>query len=104
MPETELDAYERMLGRVHGPDVPAQDNERLQPSILSTLSTTERTVGPDGTVTTKVVFKKRFADGTEESSETVHTSRLQEDSSTSHQAAIRREEERKKTGGWFWSN
>jgi hypothetical protein len=36
------------------------------PSILSTLTTTERHMAADGMVTTKTVLKKRFADGREE--------------------------------------
>ena len=43
------------------------------PSILSTLTTTQKTSLPDGTIHTKVVLKKRFADGREESTETQHT-------------------------------
>ncbi|KAF1954130.1 hypothetical protein CC80DRAFT_493976 [Byssothecium circinans] len=101
MPETELDAYERMLGRAHASAVPTQDSEGQRTSILSTLSTTERTVGPDGAVTTKVVFKKRFADGREESSETVHTSRGQENELESYKPVPPKEE---KKSGWFWSS
>ena len=88
----------------------------MKPSILSTLTTTERTVGPDGSVTTKVMLKKRFADGREESSETVHTQRGQEDSPRpqdpwqslrnvqppEHQKEIKTLAEKK--SGWFWSS
>ncbi|KAF2465169.1 uncharacterized protein BDR25DRAFT_306811 [Lindgomyces ingoldianus] len=74
-PPTELEAYERLLG-----PAPTQSEtaNAARPSILSTLTTTERTVSPDGSVTTKVVLKKRFQDGREESSETVHTQRGQD--------------------------
>ncbi|KAF2685384.1 hypothetical protein K458DRAFT_417439 [Lentithecium fluviatile CBS 122367] len=112
MPETELDAYERLLGRPHAPG--AATKEEGRPSVLSTLTTTERTVAPDGTVTTKVVLKKRFADGREESSETVHTQRGQEteaqqqdpwkamqDAQSPPQQDTSREN--KKKGSWFWS-
>ncbi|KAF2646589.1 hypothetical protein P280DRAFT_464788 [Massarina eburnea CBS 473.64] len=92
MPPHELDAYERMLGTY-------TPGEAAKPSILSTLSTTERTVSPDGTVTTKVVFKKQFADGREESSETVHTSSGREDETSKMEP--RPKQEKKK--GWFWS-
>ena len=43
------------------------------PSLTSTLTTTERNTLADGSVHTKIVLKKRFADGREESTETVHT-------------------------------
>jgi hypothetical protein len=46
-----------------------QDEKR--DSIVSTMTTTERRTLPDGTVETKRVLKKRFADGREESNESV---------------------------------
>ncbi|KAF2269459.1 hypothetical protein CC78DRAFT_529239 [Lojkania enalia] len=115
MPGTELDAYERLLGPASGsPDL----TNEARPSILSTLTTTERTVATDGTVTTKVVLKKRFTDGREESSETVHTSRGQsvdeqaqdpwkavQDAqfpSPKQQDQANKKNAEKKSG-WFWS-
>jgi hypothetical protein len=114
--ETEMDAYERLES------VPASSPARFpstpaaQSSILSTLTTTERSVAPDGSVTTKVVLKKHFADGREESSETVHTQRGQEDARTrdpwralqvpsapsENQVQVQTGE--KKRSGWFWSS
>ncbi|OTA37090.1 hypothetical protein BTJ68_03158 [Hortaea werneckii EXF-2000] len=41
--------------------------------VLSSLTTTQTTRMPDGTVTTKVVLKQRFADGREETEEKLHT-------------------------------
>ncbi|KAF2246110.1 hypothetical protein BU26DRAFT_521596 [Trematosphaeria pertusa] len=110
MPETELDAYERLLGPVSAPAEFAKDGRS---SILSTLTTTERTVAPDGTVTTKVVLKKRFADGREESSETLHTQRGQDADKQQQDpwkamqeaqfpSAPKKDGEKKK--GWFWSS
>ncbi|MCJ1314432.1 hypothetical protein MMC25_008114 [Agyrium rufum] len=55
---------------------PQASNTKSQ-SILSTLTTTEREVLPDGTMRTKVVLKKRFADGREVSSEAVETTHPQ---------------------------
>ena len=43
-----------------------------RPSVLSTLTTTETRTLPDGSKTTRVVLKKRFADGAEESTERVY--------------------------------
>ena len=83
----------------------ADVKERSQPApqqlvtdskILSALTTTQTTRLPDGTVTTKVVLKQRFADGREETQESVHTS---------HEAVAPAVEERKskQQRGWFWS-
>ncbi|KAF2191874.1 hypothetical protein K469DRAFT_718934 [Zopfia rhizophila CBS 207.26] len=121
IPPTELDAYERLLDPPSPPNPPNEPQNATRPSVLSTLTTTERTVHPDGTVTTKVVLKKRFADGKEESSETVHTQRGQDSDSpandpwkppyetqpppvfkTSEIPPPKKEQEKK--SGWFWSN
>lgn len=96
-------------------------------SIISTLTTKERITAPDGTVHTKIVLKKRFADGTEESTEQVETTQVpgqvqgqvqhQIDAAccpnTSHtwteawrEASRKQEEENTKEmkgKGWFWS-
>lgn len=114
-PETELEAYERLLGPIPAFGENAQTEGR--PSVLSTLTTTERTVHPDGTVTTKVVLKKRFNDGREESSETVHTQKGHEsgvggaDHSSGILEAIGQHKlpeqplkENNKKSGWFWSS
>jgi hypothetical protein len=105
--ETELDAYEQLLEK---PKSTASSEAR--PSILSTLTTTERTVAPNGSVTTKIVLKKRFADGREESTETVHTQRGQEsdpwETVQQHVAPKHDEHEaeqrKEKKSGWFWSS
>jgi hypothetical protein len=63
-------------------------------------------------VTTKVILKKRFADGREQSTETVHTQRGHERdpwvSSQMASAPTSRTEDAqdkgKKWGGWFWSS
>jgi hypothetical protein len=116
-PATEMEAYERLIGPA---TTTPESMNASRTSILSTLTTTERTVSPDGTTTTKVVLKKRFADGREESSETVHTQRGQEAGSrqdpwksmqdarfvnppkqfTSSQELAKDTEKK----GWFWSN
>ncbi|KAF2153420.1 hypothetical protein K461DRAFT_140251 [Myriangium duriaei CBS 260.36] len=117
--ETELDAYEHFLGKASsGPhkqaDVPARAPERtpedrtpppvaqIETQIVSTLSTTERTTLPDGTVTTKVVLRKRFADGREESTESVSTTMGQQegDGRVADKEEAKKEQKKK---GWFWS-
>jgi hypothetical protein len=123
--ETELDAYERMdafsQSRPTAPthasvsSVAARQMNEAKPSILSTLTTTERTVASDGSITTKVVLKKRFADGREESSETVHTQRGQETETQqrdpwrafheTHPVPAKPDNnEGNKRSGWFWSS
>lgn len=107
--ETELDVYEHVLEKLKPTDTATAPKHEVQPSILSTLTTTERSVAPDGSVTTKVVLKKRFADGREESSETVHTQRGHEmepwQSSRATSAPQSEEVEKKgKKSGWFWSS
>ena len=129
---TELDLYERFLGSQgqfppaitpeSSPQPQSISTPRLadgegQPSIISTLTTTERRTLPDGTVHTKVVLKKRFADGREESTETVHTAQggleqtarlpqatSRESSNVNGEAEGRKTKEKEeKKKGWFWS-
>jgi len=123
--ETEMDAYEHFAA---GYDRPSSSISRLlgnqyhgaannTSSILSTLTTTERIVAPDGSVTTKVVLKKRFADGREESSESVHTQLGQGGGGVKSQISQKtlgqaqessKEKPPKSSSGtrnsWFWSN
>ncbi|KAK3658714.1 hypothetical protein LTR56_001585 [Elasticomyces elasticus] len=81
--------------------VPELDTPR-KVDVLSSLTTTQTTRLADGTVTTKVVLKQRFADGREESEEKVHTYRA--DASEQQQGGGKNgEAEKKKAGGWFWS-
>ncbi|KAK5137770.1 hypothetical protein LTR08_007342 [Meristemomyces frigidus] len=69
--------------------------------VLSSLTTTHTTRLPDGTVTTKVVLRQRFADGREEEEEKVHSYR---DVSRFQEAQSEVEGKTgKKSGGWFWT-
>ncbi|KAI9822584.1 MAG: hypothetical protein M1827_000303 [Pycnora praestabilis] len=140
--ETEMDTYSHFWR--HGPSclvcrfekeqaetppeidptpAPQMDTERTaadthKPDIMSTLTTTERTTLPDGTVHSKIVLKKRFTNGREESSETIHTTQgstsvqPQETSPTADQEKLRSKPNSssastqngsKNKGGWFWS-
>ena len=136
-PMTELDLYEHFLGKQDSsldnesasqPDLQSQsrsyahlqhdsaptEESGRKPSILSTLTTTERTSLQDGTIHTKVVLKKRFSDGREESTETMHTQNPTPKTEyqppkqgckqldNSHEPS-RSEKEAKKSKGWFWS-
>ena len=126
---TELDLYERFLGSQGqfpptttpepspSPQSTSKSADREgQLGIISTLTTTERKTLPDGTVHTKVMLKKRFADGREESSETVHTTQGGLEQKSRSSPAISRESsnvadgvvegekaKEKSKKGWFWS-
>lgn len=96
---------------------PASSANVKKASIISTLTTTERTTLPDGSEHTKVVLKKRFADGREESTETVHTthgSQPQSEHPAVTSASGNGQDEsdqgkslgiakQAKKAGWFWS-
>lgn len=84
--------------------------DSAKPSILSTLTTTERVTLPDGTVNTKVVLKKRFSDGREECTETVHTQNPMPQAqlpaakvASNDKGLNQKEADEKKSKGWFWS-
>ena len=96
-------------------------------SVVSTLTTTETRTLPDGSVETRRVLKKRFADGREESNETVETKSaltsstkskqlpesVQNDSKILTQITEARADKQTQTpaqpqdpprkGGWFWN-
>lgn len=119
--------YERFLGTQYpsanssapqtllGPNLAPPTFENEKPSLLSTLTTTERNKLPDGSTHTKVVLKKRFSDGREESTETVHTAYDSQQSpkttttpnagtkDAASKAASDTESKTPKQKGWFWS-
>ncbi|KAL8656342.1 MAG: hypothetical protein Q9210_000332 [Variospora velana] len=134
----ELELYERFLGS-HSPCITTNTSVQKfasnstehtasgKPSLISTLTTTERKTLADGSVYTQVVLKKRFSDGREESTETEHTAHGSQRPTTTtkqqsqmakeitpastpslgydgkiKQALGQRIEEQKKHG-WFWS-
>ncbi|KAI9776620.1 MAG: hypothetical protein M1835_005469 [Candelina submexicana] len=131
--ETELDLYENFQGIQSSPNAgdaiassssniseastsrySSSTSDKSNPqSIISTLTTTERRTLPDGTVHTKIVLKKRFADGEEESTETVVKSKGNQDdvqqnhSQSTSRAGPPKESAKGSKGqkkGWFWSN
>lgn len=132
---TELDLYERLFASERTPmagtsvtkssanvhssscsnlETPGILDRTESSNVISALTTTERKVMPDGTVHTKVVLKKKFADGREESSETIHTTQ----STSQHTDRARPspkgvvtdanaaggDDKRSKRKGWFWSD
>lgn len=127
---TELDMYDRFFGSQQPSsndtvraapqslahlqqDSPSSDAGMKTLSILSTLTTTERTTLQDGSVHTKIVLKKRFSDGREESTETVHHQNAVRQTQDVVSKSIKDEDARtsqkdgeprgKKSSGWFWS-
>lgn len=81
------------------PQIPAQPQaDTNRPQVLSTLTTTETTRLPDGSVKTTVVLKRRFANGLEERQESTQTS-FEEPQSIAP-APVGQEPSKK---GWFWS-
>ena len=114
-PTSELDLYHALIGpqtdqedppRVH---VEEQARTDSKPSILSTLTTTEKRTLPDGSMTTKVVLKKRFSNGAEEVTENFHTQNapvpqkpINAQSTKEHYSASKRSTDEKRSG-WFWS-
>ena len=76
-----------------------------RPDILSQLTTTQTTRLPDGTVTTKGVLKRRFADGREEVQESVQTTHegVEQKLMVAETDKNDMKEGGGKKGGWFWS-
>ena len=95
------------------PESSLSDTDGKPPSILSTFTTTERTTLRDGSVHTKIVLKKRFSDGREESTETVHQQNAVRQKQDALPKSIKDEDAREtgkdkgnkqnKSSGWFWS-
>lgn len=124
-PATEQDMYDQhfsnfprepfQIPSVPRSVLPESENRSSRPSILSTMTRTERHVAPDGSVTTKTVLKKRFTDGSEENSETTETRpatgpvwREQrpevERGLDSEIARSKPMEDQEPKRGWFWSS
>lgn len=78
------------------PSFPARSD---RPQVLSTLTTTQTTRLPDGSVKTTVVLKRRFADGGEETQESTQTS-FEEPAAAG--GAVRQEPSKERKS-WFWS-
>ncbi|TKA29553.1 hypothetical protein B0A50_03566 [Salinomyces thailandicus] len=74
--------------------------QHTQVNVLSSLTTTQTTRLPDGTVTTKVLLKQRFADGREETEEKLHTYKEPLQAAEAPAAPESAKSEKK---GWFWS-
>ncbi|EEP79059.1 predicted protein [Uncinocarpus reesii 1704] len=110
--ETELDHYERQLSGISQGPSALSESELDLPTIISTVTTTERRTLPDGSVRTKKVVNKRFADGREESVETEEISSSNQphqvnptednDAGSLAKTEPRASTNKDKRGGWFW--
>ncbi|KAL8804189.1 MAG: hypothetical protein Q9182_002731 [Xanthomendoza sp. 2 TL-2023] len=134
----ESDLYKYFLGGAQVPRTMSSTSTRTSsnsteddvvsdhPCVVSTMTTTQRTTRPDGSVYSQVVLKKRFSDGREESTETEHTTNGRPRSELEGRIPQRRKDEafkstpslgydgkvkqavaqkieEKKKSGWFWS-
>ncbi|KAL9613262.1 MAG: hypothetical protein Q9167_002171 [Letrouitia subvulpina] len=113
------------------PSHPLASAQEEVPRVISTLTTTERSTLPDGSMHTKVLLKKRFANGGEESTESIYTTSGAQEQGALHEevpsppqpspqainssisSALGHDGQtkkricdhirEKKKGGWFWS-
>ncbi|KAI7584010.1 hypothetical protein KC346_g18055, partial [Hortaea werneckii] len=103
---SEADGAERLQQEaealeLRGTESPRRAANEKKVDVLSSLTTTQTTRMPDGTVTTQVVLKQRFADGREETEEKLHT--YQDPSQLQQPEEAQRPEQAEKKKGWFWS-
>jgi len=91
-----LDQKDRQPSLAHPQNLAPAQADTSRPQVLSTLTTTETTRLPDGSVKTTVVLKRRFAGGLEETQESTQTSFEEPIAPTSggHEPSRK---------GWFWS-
>ncbi|KAF4214845.1 hypothetical protein CNMCM6805_007909 [Aspergillus fumigatiaffinis] len=79
---------------------PTSTASEQQPYVVSTRTTTERIRLPDGSIQTKTVKTKRFADGREETNESVEVMNPPQKSQDSVAGQEALEDQKKR--GWFW--
>lgn len=83
---------------------PTVATELHRPRVLSTMTQTQTTRLPDGSLKTEVVLKRRFADGREETRTSVQTSFDGDDTSTTTADGDDADRQQTKNSkGWFWS-
>jgi hypothetical protein len=93
-----LEQNDRQSSLAHPQKPASAQADTSRPQVLSTLTTTETTRLPDGSVKTTVVLKRRFADGLEERQESTQTSFEEPQPIAPNSGG--KEPSRK---GWFWS-
>lgn len=92
--QPELSMYEPLLGG---------RQSAVGQTLIATLTTVERTILEDGTIRTKRVLKKRFADGTEENSEAIETGRIDDRTDSKEEGQETSSDRKEKGNNWFWS-
>lgn len=86
-------------------DEPATSVAPGQPRVISTHTNTNRVRMADGSIHTKTVKTQRFADGHEESNESVDVMNPLERQDPAAAAAVSDQESGKSSGsGWFWKD
>lgn len=107
--KNDIDSYEKQ-SRADDPESTAPDAVETtlptsapdqQPRVVSTRTTTERVRLSDGSIQTKTVKTKRFADGREETTESVEVVNSPHSSQDSP-AGQESLENNQKRNGWFW--
>jgi hypothetical protein len=109
--KTELDAYNQVLPQARfdefvARDAPQKRDEASEPNVKSVFRTVNSYTERDGSVTTKTVVRKTFADGKSEKTETVETSqpRRVEPPSPKRDAVNPTQNGEVPRRGWFWSS
>ncbi|KAJ5831990.1 hypothetical protein N7474_000301 [Penicillium riverlandense] len=93
-------------------DATSTDSSALQPHVVSTMVRTERVRLADGSIQTKTVKTKRFADGREENDTSIEVTRAprsqpeesQLEQSQSEESQSESTESGKSKTGWFWKD
>lgn len=80
------------------------DQSSAETNVVSTMTRTVRRTQPDGSISTKTIQTKRFADGREESNESVELIPPPTQQNTNQQVSSDEEKgEKNSSGGWFWT-
>ncbi|CRG87359.1 hypothetical protein PISL3812_04376 [Talaromyces islandicus] len=75
-----------------------------EPNVVSTMTKTVRRTQPDGSISTKTIQTRRFADGREESNESEEVIPPPAQKKEKQQISLDEEKgDNNSTGGWFWT-
>ncbi|KAL1848395.1 hypothetical protein Plec18167_004822 [Paecilomyces lecythidis] len=99
VPETRNDTLESTSTN---PETAPGSEKSSSPVVVSTMTSTERRTLPDGTIQTKTIKTKRFADGREESNESVEVLNPQHSSQQQSENGDSQSSEKGSRRGWFW--
>jgi hypothetical protein len=80
------------------------DQSSAEPNVVSTMTRTVRRTQPDGSISTKIIKTRRFADGHEESNESVEVIPPPTQKNENQQGSSDEEKgDNNSSGGWFWT-